>query len=132
MNTGDNVKDFMRACGQYLHEERDPALTLAGYQVESEQRRLYLKLIGEEYMELVDACLEHDPVAIADAVADLVWVIEGFAHTVGVPLQAVWDEVARSNMSKIPADGKVLRRADGKIQKPDSYSPPDVARVLFG
>jgi predicted HAD superfamily Cof-like phosphohydrolase len=88
------------------------------------------KLIEEEFWELKQAFSEGDVVAYADAVADLLYVVYGTADEAGIDVDAVFAEVHRSNMSKVGADGKVLRREDGKILKPDTYSPPDVESVL--
>jgi predicted HAD superfamily Cof-like phosphohydrolase len=87
-------------------------------------------LIEEEFWELKQAFSEGDVVAYADAVADLLYVVYGTADEAGIDADAVFAEVHRSNMSKVGADGKVLKRADGKILKPDTYSPPDVESVL--
>lgn len=46
-------------------------------------------------------------------------------------IQECWNEVARSNMSKISESGKVLKNEYGKVQKPDTYSPPDIQRILM-
>jgi predicted HAD superfamily Cof-like phosphohydrolase len=73
---------------------------------------------------------EHDTVEIADACADLKWVIEGLEHTLNLPNQEVWDEVARSNLSKISPSGKVIKREDGKILKPAGWTPPNIKQVL--
>jgi predicted HAD superfamily Cof-like phosphohydrolase len=89
-----------------------------------------MNLIAEEYKELSLAWVDQDLVEIADACADLIWVIQGLNHTLGIPQQKVWDEVARSNMSKISENGKVLKRADGKVQKPESYSPPNIQSII--
>lgn len=48
-----------------------------------------------------------------------------------LPLQKLWDEVARSNLSKIPESGKIIKNEAGKIQKPDTYSPPDIKTILL-
>ena len=112
----DTIK-FMRACGQ----------TETGY---GEQSDLYLNLIIEEFNELLDAYDARDTVEIADACADLKWVLEGMEHTLQIPQQQVWDEVARSNLAKISDDGTVLRRADGKILKPHGWTPPDIKSIL--
>ena len=56
----------------------------------------------------------------------------GVAWRLNIPLNAVFAEVHRSNMAKLMPDGSVLRREDGKIQKPPHWSPPDVARILAG
>jgi predicted HAD superfamily Cof-like phosphohydrolase len=67
-----------------------------------------------------------DIVAAADALADLEYVSKGSAVTWGIPLSEVFDEVHRSNMTKVGGG----RRADGKILKPATYSPPQIGRVL--
>jgi predicted HAD superfamily Cof-like phosphohydrolase len=95
-----------------------------------ERQMLREKLIEEEFWELKQAFSEGDVVAYADAVADLLYVVYGTADEAGIDADAVFAEVHRSNMSKVGADGKVLKRADGKILKPDTYSPPDVESVL--
>ena len=94
-----------------------------------EQAALYMKLIVEEYKELMHAWNETDIIEIADACADLKWVIEGLEHSLGIPQQAVWDEVARSNMSKM-VDGKLIKREDGKVLKPDTFVPPNIKQIL--
>ena len=81
MNSHDDVKVFMEACGQ---DE-------TGFGSQSE---LYMELITEEFQELVEAFLAKDMVEIADACADLKWVIEGLEHTLNIPQQEVWDEVS--------------------------------------
>lgn len=68
---------------------------------------------------------------IADAMWTLAAVIFLAAHTYGIPLMAVFEEIHRSNLSKLdPETGVPLRRDDGKILKPPSYRPPDIARIL--
>ena len=47
-----------------------------------------------------------------------------------IPQQEVWDEVARSNLQKIGPDGKVHKREDGKVMKPEGWTPPDI-KSLF-
>ena len=116
MDTRNDVKEFMVACGQTKNDV--------------EQAKLYMKLIIEEYGELCSAFEENNVVEIADACADLKWVIEGLEHTLGIPQQAVWDEVNRSNCSKF-VDGKLTKDpVTGKVLKPDTYSPPDIKSIL--
>lgn len=70
---------------------------------------------------------------IADGLADVIYVAVGAALEFGIPLDRVWAEVHRSNMAKVdPATGKVIKRADGKVLKPEGWTPPDVAGVLKG
>lgn len=120
MNTYDDVKVFMEACDQ----------TETGFGKHTCQAELYMHLITEEFQELVEAFLAKDMVEIADACADLKWVIEGLEHTLNIPQQEVWDEVARSNLSKISPSGKVLKREDGKVMKPDTFSPADIKSII--
>lgn len=51
-------------------------------------------------------------------------------ESLNLPLQELWNEVARSNLSKIPEGGKVIKNESGKIQKPDSYFAPDIKKIL--
>lgn len=124
MNTNDDVKKFMLACDQMVMNS--PVLS----EVNADQAQLYINLIIEEFKELADGWKAGDLVEVADACADLIWVVQGLCHTLGIPQQKVWDEVARSNMSKISDNGKVLKRADGKVQKPESYSPPNIKAII--
>ena len=117
MNTRDDVAKFMYACDQ---NESDFG----------NQANLYVDLIIEEFKELVVAFGNRDRVEIADACADLKWVIEGLEHTLNIPQQAVWDEVARSNLAKIDKDGKVHKRSDGKVLKPEGWTPPNIKDII--
>ncbi len=117
MNTKNDVKTFMNAC--------DQKETNFGTQAE-----LYVDLIIEEFKELMQAYGNRDIVEIADACADLKWVIEGLEHTLDIPQQKVWNEVARSNLAKISSDGKVHKRSDGKVLKPDGWTPPNIKDII--
>jgi predicted HAD superfamily Cof-like phosphohydrolase len=90
--------------------------------------RLRVLLIEEELAELRNAGDARNLVAVADALADLLYVVYGAAETYGIDLQAVFREIHRSNMSK--GDPEIVRRPDGKILKGDRYSPPRVSEVL--
>lgn len=94
------------------------------------QIELYMKLVQEEFDETLDAYTKGDTIELADGIADMVWVLMGLASSAGVPFDSVWDEVRASNMSKV-VDGKILKREDGKVMKPDSYFKPDLNAVLF-
>jgi predicted HAD superfamily Cof-like phosphohydrolase len=121
MNTKDDVANFMRAAEQPVFED---------LQAFNQQSLLYGDLVKEEFYELMYAVKNMNIVETADACADLIWVIEGLCHSLGIPLQKVWDEVARSNMSKT-VNGKLVKRIDGKVLKPDTYSPPDIDKMLY-
>jgi predicted HAD superfamily Cof-like phosphohydrolase len=119
MDSNNDVKIFMDACDQ----------TETGF---GNQADLYLRLIREEFDELMRAYFEKDMVEIADGCADLKWVIEGLEHTLKLPQQAVWDEVSRSNLSKISSTGKVIKREDGKVLKPGGWTPPNIKAIIKG
>ncbi len=99
-------------------------------EVGSAQVRLRQALIEEEVGELTVAAARGDLVGIADALADIVYVAYGTAHVYGIDLDAVLTEVHASNMTKLGADGRPVRRPDGKILKGPDYRPPDIAAVL--
>jgi len=86
--------------------------------------------VEEEVSEFVAASEKEDLVGIADALADIVYVVYGTALTYGIDLDSVLREVHRSNMSKLGDDGKPLIRGDGKVLKSERYFPPDIASVL--
>jgi predicted HAD superfamily Cof-like phosphohydrolase len=70
--------------------------------------------------------------ALAKELADLLYVVYGTADLLEIPLEAVFAEVHRSNMSKVGPDGQVIRREDGKILKPDTYREADVHGAITG
>ena len=120
---GRQVGDFHRAYGL-------PVRALPTTDVGADQVALRLALIQEEVGELAEAASAEDLIGIADALADIVYVAYGTAHVYGIDLDAVLDEVHASNMTKLGADGRPIRRADGKVLKGPAYRPPDIAAVL--
>ena len=97
----------------------------------SEQSDLYFNLIKEEYRELMDANLDQNDTEICDACFDLMWVIAGYMKSRGWDCENIWDEGAKSNLSKIDkATSKVIKREDGKILKPEGWKPPDFAKFV--
>jgi predicted HAD superfamily Cof-like phosphohydrolase len=116
-----DVKDFHEAFGQRIGEKPEFP--------DREERILRRKLITEEFDELTDAEFANDLVEVADALADIIYIACGTAVSYGIPLDDVFAEVHRSNMAKL-VDGKVIRREDGKIQKPADWTPPDIRSVL--
>jgi predicted HAD superfamily Cof-like phosphohydrolase len=116
-----DVKDFHQAFGQRIGEK--PELP------DREERILRRNLITEEFNELTDAEYANDLVEIADALADIIYIACGTAVSYGIPLDDVFAEVHRSNMAKL-VDGKVILREDGKIQKPEGWTAPDIRSVL--
>jgi predicted HAD superfamily Cof-like phosphohydrolase len=116
------VKNFMEAFGQeVLDSPQFP---------DSDTVRLRIELIREELEELVDAIAADDLVEVADALTDILYVTYGAGHAFGIDLDACFEEVQRSNMSKLGADGKPIYREDGKILKGPNFSEPDLTSVL--
>lgn len=125
MDTKDSIIKFMQAADQTVATKPDPELMY------SSQATLYERLITEEFDELLTEFQNKNYVNAAKEITDLIWVLEGYCHSVGIPLQAVFDETARSNHSKT-IDGKLVKREDGKVMKPDTYSPANPKKVIFG
>ena len=94
-----------------------------------DERNLRMDLLEEEYNEYKEAEEKADIVGIADALGDMIYIICGTAVSYGIPLEEVFDEIHRSNMAKL-VDGKVIRRADGKVLKPEGWTPPDIQSIL--
>jgi predicted HAD superfamily Cof-like phosphohydrolase len=99
-------------------------------EVDRDLAKLRVALLEEEVSEFVIASEKGDLVGIADALADITYVVYGTALTYGIDLDAVLQEVHRSNMSKLDSDGKPLIRDDGKVLKSNRYFPPDIEAVL--
>jgi predicted HAD superfamily Cof-like phosphohydrolase len=91
---------------------------------------LRTRLLFEEVREVEEAAEHRDLPAVAHELADVAYVVYGTALTYGIDLDAVLAEVHRANMSKLDADGRPVRRADGKVLKSSLYQAPDVAGVL--
>lgn len=93
-------------------------------------RELKLKLIREEVQELADAEEVDDLVETIDALADIIYVIYGYAQALGVNLDHFVAEVHSSNMTKLGDDGEPIYDEFGKVQKGPNYVEPDIAGVL--
>lgn len=107
-----DVKKFIEACDQEKTEDN---------------QWLYANLIDEEFKEFIGALHDKDNVEQLDACMDMIWVILGFCIMKGYNVQGAWDEVARSNLCKInPETGKVIKRHDGKVLKPEGWTPPQL------
>lgn len=123
-NYQNDVEQFMAAADQYIGAT--PHLD----QNNEAQAKLYIDLIDEEFRELCDGFIRRHIGDIADGGADLVWVVKGLFTTLGIDFDKVWEEVRASNMSKVSEGGKIKKRADGKILKPDTYFKPNIEKVL--
>ncbi|MET9355308.1 MazG nucleotide pyrophosphohydrolase domain-containing protein [Streptomyces sp. NPDC006617] len=88
------------------------------------------ELLAEEAAEVAEVSVRGPLDRLAHELADVVYVAYGTALVHGIDLDAVIAEVHRSNMTKLGPDGRVSRRADGKVLKGDHYETPDVSGVL--
>jgi predicted HAD superfamily Cof-like phosphohydrolase len=114
-NVFKDQEKFMLSCDQSVTGDQD-------------QFDMYIRLIEEEFKELQDADTDVDTL---DALIDILVVTVGAIHSMGADAEGAWIEVMRSNFAKIdPASGKVLKRADGKVLKPEGWKPPELARYL--
>ena len=118
----DRVKEFMTTFGQEVRDR--PTLP------DVSEMALRYDLIKEELDELYQAMGEKDIVEIADALTDILYVTYGAGHTFGIDLDKCFEEVQRSNMSKLGEDGKPIYREDGKVLKGPNYSPPDLTQFV--
>lgn len=91
-----------------------------------------VKLMQEELDEYRQALQGGDLVDVADALSDLMYVLLGtyIAHGLQDVAEALFDEVHRSNMSKLDGNGQPIYRADGKVLKSETWSPPDLEAIL--
>lgn len=117
-----DVRDFHIAFGQRVGQS--PMIP-----EDINERDLRISLLEEEFKEYLQAEEKNDIVEIADALADIIYIACGTAVSYGIPLDKVFNEVHRSNMAKL-VDGKPIYREDGKVLKPDGWTPPDIERCL--
>ena len=115
-NTFKDIETFATACDQ-------PA--------SPENYKMYLGLIDEEYGELVDAVIADDKVEQLDALVDILVVTMGAIRAAGWDGQAAWKEVMNTNFAKIDPDtGKVIKREDGKVLKPEGWMAPQLSQFI--
>jgi predicted HAD superfamily Cof-like phosphohydrolase len=96
-----------------------------------DQFNLYLDLIKEEVAELQDAVDSGDSIEVLDALIDILVVTIGAGNSIGANMEGAWDEVMYTNFAKIdPETGKVRKREDGKVLKPEGWKPPQLSGFL--
>lgn len=97
-----------------------------------EEYVLRYNLIKEENEEYLAACEKGDIVEIADALGDILYIALGtlLRHGLQHKIDAIFEEIHRSNMSKLGEDGKPIYREDGKVLKGANYFKPDIKRIL--
>ena len=92
--------------------------------------KLRLDLIKEELDELTNAIKNKDIVEVADALTDILYVTYGAGHSFGINLDKCFEEVQRSNMSKLGINGKPIYNKNGKVMKGPNYFKPDLKKFL--
>lgn len=90
------------------------------------------RLMQEENEEYLEAAQRGDTVEIADALGDMLYILCGtiLSHGMQDVIEDVFDEIQRSNMSKLDKDGNPIYREDGKVMKSDQYFRPDIKTIL--
>ena len=110
---------FMRACDQHT----------SAYSIS--QYKMYLSLIDEEHRELREAVEADDLIEQLDALIDILVVTIGAIHSAGFDGEGAWKEVMATNFAKVDREtGRVRKREDGKVLKPQGWTPPDLKGYL--
>lgn len=119
------VADFHNAFG--IENNEKPTGNLS-----KEDALLRYKLMREENEEYLEACENNDIVEIADALGDQLYILCGtiLRHGLQYKIGEVFEEIQRSNMSKLGADGKPIYREDGKVLKGPNYFKPNITEIL--
>ena len=119
------VQEFHEAFG--LGVKESPIANL------SEQKlKLRFDLMQEENEEYLEAAKDNDLIEVADALGDMLYILCGtiIEHGMQHKIEEVFNEIQRSNMSKLGADGKPIYREDGKVMKGPNYFKPDISAIL--
>ncbi len=98
----------------------------------TEKNMLRYKLMREENEEYLEAANNDDLVEIADALGDMLYILCGtiIEHGLQHKIEEVFDEIQRSNMSKLGENGEPIYREDGKVLKGPNYFKPDIIKIL--
>ena len=91
---------------------------------------LRISLINEELEELKKAIEDNDILEVADALTDILYVAYGAGHAFGINLDKCFNEVQKSNMSKLSTDGKPIYNDKGKVMKGPNYFKPDLGKFV--
>lgn len=119
------VKKFHKAFG--IGFEKEPVARL-----DDTKLKLRFDLMQEENEEYYEAAKNGDLVEVADALGDMLYILCGtiIEHGMQDKITEVFNEIQRSNMSKLGSDGKPIYREDGKVMKGPTYFKPNIAEIL--
>ena len=95
-------------------------------------KELRFNLMKEENEEYLEAVKNNDIVEVADALGDMLYILCGtiIEHGMQDKIEEIFDEIQKSNLSKLGEDGKPIYRNDGKVMKGPNYFKPDISKVL--
>ena len=122
MTNFQKVKNFMETFGQEV--KSSPSFS------SSKINKLRYNLIKEELDEFKQALDNNDLLEVADALTDILYVTYGAGHAFGIDLDACFQEVQNSNMSKLGLDGKPIYNEMGKVMKGPNYFKPDLSKFV--
>ena len=119
------VQDFHEAFG--LGIQHEPIARLP-----EEKLRLRYNLMAEENEEYLEAARNGDLIEVADALGDMLYILCGtiLEHGMQYKIEEVFNEIQRSNMSKLDKNGQPIYREDGKVMKGPNYFKPDIGSIL--
>ena len=120
-----SVTEFHKAFGLVVNK-------LPTVEVDNSTMNLRFSLMEEENKEYIEAVKNKDMVEVADALGDMLYILCGTIITHGMQyvIDQVFEEIQRSNMSKLGSDGKPIYRNDGKVLKGPNYFKPDISKIL--
>ena len=122
MTNFEKVKKFMQTFGQEIKENAEfPSEKIT---------KLRTDLIEEELSELRIAIKNKNIKEVADALTDILYVTYGAGHSFGINLDDCFNEVQKSNMSKLGSDGKPIYNESGKVMKGPNYFKPDLSKFV--
>ncbi|WP_347372921.1 nucleoside triphosphate pyrophosphohydrolase family protein [Aequorivita sp. Q41] len=119
------VSEFHKAFGLGMKESPTANLTV-------KKNLLRYELMREENEEYLEAANNNDLVEVADALGDMLYILCGtiIEHGMQHKIEEVFNEIQRSNMSKLGADGNPIYREDGKVLKGPNYFKPNIQAIL--
>ena len=122
MTNFEYVRKFMETFGQNIREKAEfPDKKIV---------TLRYDLIQEELNELKEAIVNKDIKEVADALTDILYVTYGAGHAFGINLDKCFEEVQKSNMSKLGSDGKPIYNEKGKVMKGPNYFKPNLNKFV--
>ena len=122
MTNFQKVGIFMKTFGQEVKNKAELG--------DEKLNQLRISLINEELDELKTAIKDNNILEVADALTDILYVTYGAGHSFGDDLDKCFDEVQKSNMSKLGGDGKPIYNEAGKVMKGPNYFKPNLSKFL--